>query len=62
MIHLLPGDYIQFNKKLYQICPDRDGNPCFQRIYLSSTEAFYDSKVALEDVVKKVNISINIPM
>ena len=62
MIKLIPGDFVRFNNKLYTIHQDRDGNPIFQRVYLSSIEAYEETTCKLEETIKKVNVSVSVPI
>ena len=62
MIKLIPGDFVKFNNKLYVVHQDRDGNPIFQRVYLSSMESYEETICKLEDTIKKVNVSVSVPI
>lgn len=59
---LIPGDYIKFKNKLYYIAEDRDGSPMFRRVYTTPYEQYSDVVDKLQDTVKKVNISVSVPL
>jgi len=55
-------DFVKYKNKHYLIKEDRDGNPMFLRVYLSSDEMLNQSIMDLEKKVKQVNIQVSVPL
>lgn len=61
-LNLKKDDFVKYNNRYYTIQEDRDGNPMFLRVYLSSNEMLQQSIIDLERNIKQVNISVSVPL
>lgn len=61
VLKIKKDDFVKYGNKHYLIKEDRDGNPMFLRVYLSSTEMLEQSIIDMEQKIKQVNISVSVP-